>query len=288
MMRGGPRGPGGSREGGPPPSMPDTTPVMRVDLASRKVDTLAWLKITNPGINVTRDESTNRITVTRTVNPLPVVDEWAVTPDGAVALVRGRDYHVDWVNPDGSRASSPKVPFEWQRLSDEDKVAFIDSVKAQRERMQAQGLTAEGGVVFRGGPAGGPPPGAAGGAGGMPERVQISIAEGPRAGGGPPPATFSGAPQVNYVSPSELPDYKPPFFAGSVRADAEGNLWVRTIPTKQIPGGPVYDVIDRQGQLVDRVQVPANRAIAGFGAGGVVYLTGREGDRAVLERARVR
>ena len=75
--------------------------------------------------------------MTSEINPLPVVDEWAVLSDGAVALVRGRDYHIDWVNPDGSRTSSPKIPFEWQRLSDEDKVAFIDSVKAARERMGA-------------------------------------------------------------------------------------------------------------------------------------------------------
>lgn len=78
------------------------------------------------------------------------------------------------------------------------------------------------------------------------------------------------------VEPSELPDYQPPFFAGSVRADADGRLWVRTMPTKAIPGGPVYDVINAKGELVDRVQVPKDRAIVGFGPGGIVYLAVRE------------
>ncbi|MFL5580900.1 MAG: hypothetical protein ACJ8AO_11040 [Gemmatimonadaceae bacterium] len=287
-MRGGPGGPGGPGAGGPPPAMPDTAPLVRVDLATRKLDTLAWLKVTNPSINVTRDESTGRMSVTSTVNPLPVVDDWAMTADGAVALVRGRDYHVDWVNPDGSRSSSPKVPFEWQRLSEEDKVALIDSVKAQRERMAAQGMSAEGGVVMRAGREAAVAGAAGAAAAGGPDRVSIVMSDGPRGAGGAQPSTFNGAPTLNFVSPSELPDYKPPFFAGAVRADADGNLWVRTIPTRQIPGGPVYDVIDRQGQLVDRVQVPANRQIAGFGPGGVVYLSGREGDRTVLERARVK
>ena len=93
---------------------------------------------------------------------------------------------------------------------------------------------------------------------------------------------------MNFVPASELPDYKPPFFAGSVRADTEGNLWVRTIPTKAIPGGPVYDVISQKGELVDRVQIPENRSIVGFGADGTVYLAARDNTTVYLERARLR
>ena len=78
------------------------------------------------------------------------------------------------------------------------------------------------------------------------------------------------------------------FLNGFVRADADGNVWVRTIPTKAIAGGPVYDVINRKGELVERVQIPANRTIAAFGPGGVVYLTTREGMTTKLEKATVR
>ena len=94
--------------------------------------------------------------------------------------------------------------------------------------------------------------------------------------------------QVNFVEPSELPDYKPAFFAGSVRVDTQGNLWIRTIPTKAIPGGPVYDVIDRNGALVERVQVPAGRTIAGFGPGSVVYLIAQGTPDTHLEKASIR
>ena len=34
--------------------------------------------------------------------------------DGSVAILRGRDYHIDWINADGSRVSSPKMPFDWK------------------------------------------------------------------------------------------------------------------------------------------------------------------------------
>jgi len=94
--------------------------------------------------------------------------------------------------------------------------------------------------------------------------------------------------QTNFVPASELPDYKPPFFAGNIRADTEGNLWIRTIPTKAIPGGPVYDVINKKGELVDRVQIPADRTIVGFGSDGTVYLAYRNDTSVYLEKAKVR
>lgn len=94
-----------------------------------------------------------------------------------------------------------------------------------------------------------------------------------------------GRGQMNFVVPEELPDYQPVFFANSVRADADGRLWVRTIPTRSREGGAVYDVINGKGELVDRVQVPAGRAIIGFGKGGIVYLAVTEGRTIRLERA---
>jgi hypothetical protein len=206
--------------------------------------------------------------------------------DGSIAIVRGRDYHIDWVNADGSRTSSPKIPFEWQRLSDEDKVAFIDSVKAARERMGAnapQVATPGGGNQARNAP-----PGMDGGG------AQVMIFRGPPGEGGRPNAGGAGAgtmnvtPQMNFVAPSDLPDYKPVFLNGFVRADLDGNVWIRTIPTKAIAGGPVYDVVNRKGELVERVQVPVNRSITAFGPGGVVYLTTRDGMTTKLEKATIR
>jgi hypothetical protein len=278
----GPNGPMG------PPQMPDSAPIVRIDLATRVLDTVAFIKTPKVKMDMTRSDD-GRISITTQVNPLPVVDDWAVLSNGSVAVVRGQDYHVDIFGADGKKSTAVKMPFEWQRLSDEDKVAFIDSVKAARERLlaaqEAGGTPVPGGgvatgaaggqisgqVMVFGGPDGGAPP-ARGGAG----------AAG-AAGAGP----LRGA-RVNFVEPSELPDYKPPFFSGSMRADTDGNLWIRTIPTKAIAGGPIYDVVNAKGELVDRVQVPAGRTIVGFGAGGTVYLSAREKDASHLERARIR
>jgi hypothetical protein len=292
-MRGGPPG----AAGGPPriPEMPDSAAIFRIDLATRKVDTLGYIKTQKIKMTTTQAEN-GRITMQSEINPLPVVDEWAVMSDGSVAFVRGRDYHIDWVNPDGSKVSSRKIPFEWQRLSDEDKVAFIDSVKAARERMGANApvvATPGGGAPAGGNATGGPPPGNAG------QEMRVMVFGGPppdgggaqRGGGGAPggPGGFNFTPQPpQFVAPSELPDYKPVFLNGFVRADLDGNVWGRTIPTKAIAGGPVYDVVNRKGELVERVQIPVGRSISGFGAGGVVYLTTRDGTTTKLEKATVR
>jgi hypothetical protein len=264
--------------GGPPsmPSPPESSAVVRVDLATRQLDTVGFIRTPKINMQVTQDDKGN-IRMTSEVNPLPIVDEFVVLSDGTVAFVRGRDYHVDFVGPDGTKTSAPKIPFEWQRLTDEDKVAFIDSLKAARAKLvQPLGVATPSGA-----PAGGAPVSGADGT----RRPVIQVGPG---GGGAGSGGRSPLAEIAFVAPSDLPDYKPPFFAGAARADVDGNIWVRTIPTRRIAGGPVYDVINRRGELVDRVQLPANTSILTFGPNGDVYLLVRDGSTQIVERARVR
>lgn len=285
IYRAGPFG-GGMRlrSGGPMgmPEFPDSVPLMRIDMATRVRDTLAWVRIQKVKMEITHTPN-GGMSMTSQINPLPTVDEFAVLPDGSVAVIRGKDYHIDFVYADGSKVSAAKIPFDWQRLTDEDKIALMDSVKAARERM----IAANPPVTIGG--AGGPQIslGGSGGGGGGP---MISMQIGPGGPGGAPGAgrAAATAAQMTFVPPSDLPDYKPPFFAGASRADTEGNIWIRTIPTKAIAGGPVYDVINRKGELVERVQIPVNSSIIGFGPNGAVYMTVREGDNTFLQKARVR
>ena len=284
--RGGPRAPGQPMT---PPVFPDSVPIVRYDLTARKLDTAAFVKVYAPKFSVVQEEG-GGMRMSSFINPLPEVDDWAILRDGTIAILR-KDYHVDFIDADGQRTSGPKIPFEWQRLTDSMKVAIIDSSKAAFERMRAGGPGAGPGgnqVVIASGPGGPPPGGAPGGAVPM-----IVIREDGGGGGGAPPRRggaagerrAEGPPPMSFVQPNELPDYRPAFANGSVRADAEGKLWVRIIPPKPA-SGPEYDVIDRTGKLVDRVVLPAGTTIAGFAPGGIVYLGVRDASGVRVVRAR--
>lgn len=250
------------------PQPPDSAPLVRIELATRKLDTAAFFKL--PKIKMNVQQTDNRISVTSEQNPLPIVDDWAVLADGSIAVVRGQDFHVDIMHPDGTTSSAGKIPFDWQRLSDSDKVAVIDSAKAAFESARTRAGTGAGdGAGGRGG---------RGGDG----TVVMSFRTGE--GGGIRTGDSGGLPPVTFVSPSELPDYRPAFGANAVRADWDGNLWVRTSATREGAVGTIYDVIDGKGQLIDRVQTPPGRQIVGFGKGGVVYMVAVDASGAWLER----
>jgi hypothetical protein len=281
-----------------PPVFPDSSPIVRFDLATRKLDTAAFVKVVAPKLNVTTTP-TGGFEMLPIIDPMPHVDDWAVLPDGAIAIVR-KDYHVDFINADGTTTSAAKVPFDWQRLTDSAKVAVIDSTRAAMERQRATmiagGPGAGGQRVTIGGPGGGPGgpggPGPEGPGGPMPMIIiRGGEAAPPQRGGAPGAAPAgdafrSGPPPLTFVQPSELPDYRPAFTNGSVRADMEGKLWVRVMPSRPASAGPEYDVIDRTGKLVDRVSLPAGTVIAGFGAGGTVYLGVRDAAGVHVVRAR--
>ena len=266
------------------PDPPDTGALVRIDPSSRKLDTATFVKIPKIKMNVQQGEK--GMQVTREINPLPMIDDWAVLSDGSVAIVRGRDYHVDWINADGSMTSSPKLPFDWQRLTDEDKAAVIDSAKKSSDAaMAALANAGPGGASKAAGIGGAPSDAGARGAVLMSFSTTVD-------GGGARSTTSTSGPgggiQMNFVSINELPDYRPVFTqAGAVKADADDNVWIRTSATRAgAIGGAIYDVVDRKGEIIDRIQVPAGRTIVGFGKGGVVYMMARDDRGAWIERTK--
>lgn len=283
---------GDTKAGTTNPTAPESQPIVRISLDTRKMDTVGYVKIAKQNVSMTHGAD-GRFSMTTTVNPLPVIDDWAVTADGRVCIVRGQEYRIDWFGATSDLASSSKIPFDWKRLNDSTKSAIIDSTKSAMEALRQQALTRDrsGGAdvaAFRAGAgAGGGDRAAAGGFRmGEDHSATHNEAAGPRREGETGGTGNISIPPLQFVNPSDLPDYAPPFTAGSVRGDMDGNVWIRT--TNTFSGGSVYDIVNGKGELTDRVLLPPGRVIAGFGKG-VVYMGVREGAAGVrLEVAPIR
>ena len=368
------------------PNTPDSAFVVAADVDTRRLDTLGVVRIPKTEYRVYQTPGQTGFSIISAFNPLPRYDGWAVLADGTVAFVRGVDYRVEYLEPDGSIRSSPKLPYEWQRLTSEDKQRLVDSVRTARRRTAALNQVADlirwvnsykkqypaefkvpqgfvlppglpkdarlpPGVSFPenyiyacppgveptmvAGPAAAaagaaaaaavegvtPPAGAqvmvrreAAGAPGQPAQVAVSPPAGAQAPSQAAPGALPGAMTVTpscfpnfmmigagrepppptirepaIVKPDELPDFRPPMPNNAVRADREGNLWIRTNPPRPTPGdGIVYDIVNRQGELTTRLQTPPGYTIVGFGRNKVVFLSMRDATGMHLARVRLR
>jgi hypothetical protein len=79
------------------------------------------------------------------------------------------------------------------------------------------------------------------------------------------------------LEPGEMPDYYPPLRAGTVRADRDGNVWILPTTSRLSATGLAYDVVNRKGEIVERVVIPTGRNIAAFGRDGVLVLSSSYG-----------
>ena len=229
------------------PTSSDTAPVIRVDRVTKKADTLAFIYVPNTTIR-TSQGGTN-VAIRSGGTPFSAADDWAVTPDGRLAIVRVRDYHVDWYAPNGQKTSGPAIAYEKLKVTEDDK-------KAYRDRRANGGGNA---VVFS-------------------QRVGPG---GTSQGAGVAPPTNLQIPE-----PTDWPEVKPPFTGQSAVAAPNGQLWVlRTRPAKDKI--PTYDVFDGTGKVVSRVALPQDTRLIGFGNGTVYLARSDEDDLQYLQRYRL-
>ena len=233
--------------------MHDSAAIVRADFNSRTVDTVG-VEAMPVRVSLRYSAGSGGGAGRPSVNPLPQTDEWAMLADGTIAIVRGQDYHIDWIHPDGTHTSSPKMQFAWRRVTLEEKQRMLDSARRADSASEAaaQRFTAQ--QAARG----------AGRGGGLPGLLPYST-----------------------VDPPDMPDYYPPIRAGTVFADPDGNLWILPTTSAIVSDALVYDVVDRSGAVVERVLLPPKRKLLAVGHAGVLYLANYSGDYFKIERARV-
>jgi hypothetical protein len=268
--------------GASPPVVSDSMPILRADLAMRTTDTVAF--IARPLARADAIGATGVVQAYYNPDPLGTLDEWAVMTDGTLAIVRGHDYHIDFLHADGSKTSSPKLPFDWRPVGDGEKLKLIDSARTLRA-ISAQANTLINGVEKMV-PWVDTRPGASAGLGapGRPAFDTTNALHSHNNGGG----------VMTIINPPPTPvekvfDYYPPIRTGSVFADFENHLWILPTTSKQSKAGElVYDVVNARGELFERVRAPLGRYIVGFGRNGVVYLaTGSLSSGFAIERTQL-
>lgn len=230
------------------PQTSDSVPLLRYDRSTRRTDTLTHIALPKSNTNVSGGQNNMRI-VFGGSNPLAPRDEWHVFPDGRVAVVRASDYHVDFILPDGSKRSGPRIPYTPIRMT----AAEIRHEEALREAARANQMT-----------------------------VMISNNNGQMSRS----AQMGPGPNAPPLEPlTDWPEVKPAFRPGqaSVIARPNGELWVRRTENAQARG-TLYDVIDAQGAVAYQVRLEDGVTLVGFGENSIYTARKDEDDLVYLRK----
>lgn len=219
----------------------DSTSIGRYDRATETIDTVARVKPQE----VRRSESRGNIQIRQM--PMTPRDDWAVGPDGTVALIRSDGYYVQVIHPDGRVSTGPTLDHRLIRPRDQEKLAWLEASRASGMR-----------ISIEAGPGG---------------QRSISMSRG---GGG------RGAPDIGaYEWPSRMPAFR----AGATVVDPHGTIWVAR--TTRAGDDSIYDIFDGEGNKISQVTLSPNSTVIGFGAGTAYVVRTDEFGLQWLERYRI-
>ena len=207
----------------------DSVHVARLDLRTGKVDSLARAR---------------RPHEPRVKYGLPYVgfapqDIWQATPEGRIAIVRGGNYHVEWLEPGGRVTRGPAVPFTVTPVTEQDRIDYM------RTFLENSGMGGRGN--------------------GSTNPTGIS----------PVPDEMLAPDRVKQMAArNPFAETKPPFTELTPRVDPDNCLWVER---SQPLGRPrTFDVFDATGRVTLRVTLPAGRRLLAIGHQGIYLVAATE------------
>jgi hypothetical protein len=103
-----------------------------------------------------------------------------------------------------------------------------------------------------------------------------------------PSGPRSARQQFEFLPLEKFGDFEQPVQTGAVKADLDARLWILPRTSLRAKDGLLYDVINRKGEIVERVQFPKDYVLAGFAQGGVLYVVHLNGGKGTLERTTVK
>lgn len=225
--------------------------LLRYERHSGRVDTLATLAQPK-GEKSAAQVLPNGMLRMATNLPLAAQDLAAVGADGRVAIIRAAPYRIEWITPDGRRVVGPDAEAPAIRVTDAEKEAFV------------RGQVRPGGILLVG-PSGAPPQ---------------------RQGRAAAPKLTSADFKRMMDPDMTWPAVKPPFMRGALHVAPDGRAWVHRSRAHD-DSIAVFDVFDRSGRVVERVALPPQTRLVGFGRGSVYLARTDEDDLVWLQRVRL-
>lgn len=222
---------------------PDSLKILRLDLETEETDSVGMFKQQGR----TREESGDAGNQNVRVTPIPLSpeDAWGVAENGRVVVARAGDYHVDWIEVDGSVTSGPPVLYTPVRIG-----------QGEKEEWRENGSETGGGLGIQVMQANG--------------SMRITATRG------------AGGDDDDNLDDYTWPEVKPAFYARPIRVDRTGRAWVRRHQRAGLP--PRYDLFDGTGALAMSVVLPMGRRVVGFGEGALYAVRMDEVGLQYLER----
>ena len=115
------------------PKSADSVPVMRYDRDTKKTDTLAWTRVAKNNVQTSGNSGNMQVRIGMS-NPFQPRDEWAVTPDGRVLVLRAPEYRVEWYGPSGKGATAT-IAYPPIKVTEKHKEEWRESRKQQTSLM---------------------------------------------------------------------------------------------------------------------------------------------------------
>ncbi|MFN8583503.1 MAG: hypothetical protein U0163_21315 [Gemmatimonadaceae bacterium] len=226
------------------PVFADSTPVVRRALTGGKLDTLAFVHTGSVSPRMS-GSATSGLKISGTMPAFPTVDDWGMLPDGRVAIVRGKDYHVDLVAAPGSVAAAPPIAYERVKVVEADKERVREATRKSRDMAN--------------------------------KAIADAMSSLPK--GRTPPKM----PTMTIDEPASWPAEKPAFGQGALLIAPNGRLWVRR-HRAAADTLPLYDVLGVNGRVESRMTLPFKGRVVGFGRGWVYVVRIDADDLEYLQR----
>lgn len=220
----------------------DSVGILRIDLETGVVDSLGMVKM--PDMTRRETGGANNQNVQVSAIPLSPADAWGASRDGRVVVARSGDYHLDWIEEDGSVTSGPAVPYDPVAIGRAEKEEWRDVRSEVGGGFGIEQTNINGVITIR--------------------------------------ATRGGASGDDDLDRYAWPEVMPAFYSRPVPVDGLGRAWIRR--HREAGEATVYDVFDTSGEVEMTVEMGMGRRVVTFGEGKLYAVRMDEYGLQVLER----